>query len=253
MFHGKPIIGITGGIGSGKSFVARLFGELGCAVLDADAQVRAAYNLPEVRNTIRQWWGDQVIKPDGSVDRRAIAREVFSDSAQRLRLEGLLHPIVTADRKLTMEKLANVAQVVAFVWDVPLLFEVGSNSQCDAVVFVDAPSAIRLERVARERGWDEGELKRRENLQWPLDTKREISDYVIENTADAGEARGQVRAVLSRILERASHCQALSKEDPGKVPGEKAPGESVIPCEISNSKSEIPDLKLQIDDRRSEF
>jgi dephospho-CoA kinase len=103
-----------------------------------------------------------------------------------------------------MQKLAPDPEVVAFVWDTPLLLEAGLKDQCDAVVFVDAPPELRLQRVSRARGWDIAELLRRENLQWPLDRKREIADYVIRNTADAGEARSQVRDVLSRILARAS-------------------------------------------------
>lgn len=205
MFSGKPIIGITGGIGSGKSYVARLFGELGCAVIDADAQVRAAYDDPEVRQTLREWWGDAVFKADGSVDRGALGRLVFSDPDQRRRLEALLHPMVHAARQQAMGILSQDPGTIAFVWDTPLLFEAGLNGQCDAVVFVDAPFAVRLDRVTRARKWDEAELLRRENLQWPLDRKREMSDYMIRNTADAGEARDQVRAVLSRILERRLH------------------------------------------------
>ena len=202
---GKPIIGITGGIGSGKSFIAALFGELGCAVIDADAHVREAYLDPAVRHVLGQWWGSAVFKEDGSVDRGAIARRIFNDSADRARLEGLIHPIVNAARQREMGILASDAGTVAFVWDTPLLFEVGLDSQCDAVVFVDAPFDLRLERVARTRGWTHAELVRRENLQWPLDRKREIADYVIRNTADAADARNQVRSVLSRILERVSN------------------------------------------------
>jgi dephospho-CoA kinase len=103
-----------------------------------------------------------------------------------------------------MREMSQNAAVVAFVWDTPLLLEAGLKGQCDAVVFVDAPPELRLERVARSRGWDLPELLRRENLQWPLDRKREIADYVIRNTADVGEARSQVRDVLSRILARTS-------------------------------------------------
>jgi dephospho-CoA kinase len=99
--------------------------------------------------------------------------------------------------------------VVAFVWDTPLLFETGLNEQCDAVVFVDAPQPLRLARVQASRGWDAGELARRENSQLALDTKRNISQYVVKNTADADTVRGQVRAVLSRILER-----SVGKPDP---------------------------------------
>jgi dephospho-CoA kinase len=204
MFSGKPIIGLTGGIGSGKSLVAGLFAELGCAVIDADAQVRAAYDDPAVRQTLREWWGGDVLKSDGSVERAAIARRIFDDPAQRARLEGLLHPMVDSARRRQMGIFATDPRTIAFVWDTPLLFEVGLNTQCDAVVFVDAPFQTRLARVIQSRRWDEAELLRRENLQWPLDKKREISHYIVRNTADADEARSQVRLVFSRILERAS-------------------------------------------------
>ena len=204
MFQGKPVIGLVGGIGSGKSFVARLFSELGCAAIDADAQVRAAYEQPSVRQTLRQWWGDAILHADGTVNRRAIAQKIFNSPEERRRLEGLLHPLVARGRRLEMEKLAPDPQVVAFVWDTPLLLEAGLKDECDAIVFVDAPRELRLERVTRGRGWDETELARRENLQWPLDRKREISDHAVRNTSDAGDARRQVRDVLSRILARAS-------------------------------------------------
>jgi dephospho-CoA kinase len=204
MFSGKPIIGIAGGIGSGKSFVAGLFAELGCAILDSDAHVRQAYGDPQVLAALRQWWGDEVLRPDGSVDRSRIAGRVFHDPRERKRLEGLLHPMVARLREREMEKLALNPGVVAFVWDTPLLFEAGLNSRCDAVAFVDTPLELRLRRVSRSRGWDEAELQKREKLQWPLDRKREISDYIIENTADVGVVRDQVRDVLSRILARVS-------------------------------------------------
>jgi dephospho-CoA kinase len=204
MFSGKPIIGIAGGIGSGKSFVARLFAELGCAVIDSDAQVREAYADPHVLQTLRQWWGQGVIQADGSINRPAIATRVFGDPSERQRLEDLLHPIVGRLRNQKMKNLTANPDIVAFVWDTPLLFEAGLRSQCDAVVFVDTPLETRLRRVSQARGWDEAELLKREKLQWPLDRKREISDYLIENTADAGVVRDQVRGVLSCILARVS-------------------------------------------------
>jgi len=208
MFHGKPIVGIAGGIGSGKSFVARLLGEMACKIISADDLVKLAYNQEPVRETVRQWWGEAVFKPDGSVNRGAIAQKIFVDPAERRRLENLLHPLVAAMRRQVMQESAGDPQVVAFVWDTPLLFESGANDQCDAVIFVDAPPDLRKDRVARDRGWDEQELARRENLQWPLDRKRKISDYIIQSTADSGVARSQVRDVLSRILARASHRSA---------------------------------------------
>jgi len=202
LFHEKPIIGIAGGIGSGKSTVARRFGEIGCLVIDSDEQVRQAYKDPEVLLQLRSWWGREVLLPDGSADRSAIAKIVFADPGQRERLEEMIHPKVNELRHQKMLLHANDPQVLAIVWDTPLLFEVGLNRHCDAVVFVDCPLAIRLKRVKDDRKWGPEELARREKLQWPLDRKREISDYSIDNTADADNVRGQVREVLFRILAR---------------------------------------------------
>ena len=205
MVEGKPVIGIAGGIGSGKSFIARLFGEMGCAVIDSDAQVKAAYRDPAIRERLRQWWGEEILLAGGEINRAAVAKKVFSDEAERKRLEGLIHPWVAEARRREMSAAAKDPQVVAYVWDTPLLFEAGLDAECDAVVFVDAPLEQRLERVRRTRGWDEAELLRRQKSQWPLDKKRRISDHVLTNTADAVYARGQVREVLSRILARSSN------------------------------------------------
>jgi len=200
MFAGKPVIGIAGGIGSGKSFIANLFADEGCLVIDSDRQVTEAHSDEEVRRTLRGWWGDHVIGPDGQINRRFIGAKVFGDPAERQRLEALIHPRVNAARARAMEQSAGDARIRAFVWDTPLLFETGLNRQCDAVVFVDASLEDRQRRVAQGRGWDAAELARRENSQWPLDRKREIADHVVRNTADAGFARDQVQDVLSRIL-----------------------------------------------------
>jgi len=204
VFHNKPIIGIAGGIGSGKSYIARLFGELDCSVIDSDAAVREVYEQPAVMQTLRSWWGDSVITPDGQVDRKAIAKRVFSDMAERRRLEGYVHPLVDHLRVEKMNRdLAQMPDLKAFIWDTPLLFETGVYRQCDSLVFVDTPLEIRQKRVA-ERGWDATELTKRENLQWPLDKKRFLCNDVIVNSA-RDDARGQVGQVLSRIFARTSN------------------------------------------------
>jgi dephospho-CoA kinase len=199
-YHGKPIIGITGGIGSGKSTVAAIFGEIGCQVISSDRQVEQVYRAPEVAAELRKWWGGEIVKTDGELNKRRIADIIFSDPSQRKRLEELLHPRVARLRDREMGRARGNPQIKAIVWDTPLLFETGLREKCDAVVFVESPLSQRLERVLRDRGWDEAELRRRENSQWPLDKKREISDYTIDNTADPDYVRGQVREVLFRIL-----------------------------------------------------
>lgn len=200
MFSGRPIIGIAGGIGSGKSFVADLFGELGCLVIHSDELVRQAYDDPAVKDVLRQWWGGDVFQSDGQVHRKSIAAKVFSDPSERIRLEQLVHPIVERTRVLLMHAAAGNPQVLAFVWDTPLLFEAGLYRQCDSIVFVEAGADARNARLRETRGWEEAERTRRENLQWPIDKKREMSQYVIDNTAYADDARRQVRDVFSRIL-----------------------------------------------------
>lgn len=201
VFQGKPIIGLAGGIGSGKTFVARLFGQQGCLVINSDEMVHHVYRDTQVKHTLKQWWGPMIFDPTGEIDRSAIARKIFNYPAERTRLERLIHPIVNLHREQLMKSAANDPAIKAYVWDTPLLFETGLNKLCDVVVFIDAPREFRLERL-RSRGWDEPELARREKSQMPLDKKAEISDYSIVNSADAESVGGQVREVFSRILER---------------------------------------------------
>jgi dephospho-CoA kinase len=201
VFYAIPIIGIAGGIGSGKTFVADLFGELGCCVIHADDQIREAYSDLKIQQVLRQMWGDQVFRPDGSgVDRRAIAQRIFSDESDRRKLENLLHPWIAEQRDWIMANAAQSPAVQAFVWDTPLLFEADLAGQCDAIVYVDTPDALRYNRVQQTRGWEPAEIIRREKLQWPLDKKRKMAHYVIVNTADAADCRSHVREILSRIL-----------------------------------------------------
>jgi dephospho-CoA kinase len=216
VFANKPIIGIAGGIGSGKSFVAGLFGELGCVVLSADEHVREVYRDPAVQQTLKSWWGEGVFNRDGELDRRAVARIVFERPEEKRRLEALVHPRVAELRRAAMRAAANDTQVLAFVWDIPLLFEAGLNAECDAVVFVEASRAARLGGVEGARGWDDSELLRREKLQHPLDIKRQMSNYIVQNTADVGFARRQVREVLSEILANCAMIAPSKSDDPSR-------------------------------------
>src|SRR5512139_2874540 len=100
----KPIIGIAGGIGSGKTFVADLFGELGCRVIKSDEQVHRAYQRQDVKDQLRAWWGGRAFTPADEVDRRSVAKIVFDDPLERRRLEGLIHPIVNAERAEIMRR-----------------------------------------------------------------------------------------------------------------------------------------------------
>lgn len=196
-----PVIGLAGGIGSGKSEVARIFESLGCFVIDSDKQARAALDRPEVRDQLIRWWGRAILKDSGEVDRSEIARIVFADARERRRLESLVHPLVRARRaELIADALARRA--VAAVIDAPLLFEAGVDQECDAVVFVDTPRDLRLKRLRQSRGWSEAELERREQAQMRLDEKRRRSSYIIANTGDREVLARQVEQVLADVLRR---------------------------------------------------
>lgn len=202
MFHGKPILGIAGGIGSGKSFVARCFEPYGWLVINSDEIAREVYAEPHVRQALREWWGESVFDADGNVQRSIIAKLIFQNPAERARLEALIHPAVNQLRDHRMTAAAGNSDIVGFVWDTPLLFETGLSKQCDWIIFVDAPVELRESRVAANRGWAAGELSRRENSQLPLDTKQKMSQDVIRNTADELSVKRQVEHVLSRISEQ---------------------------------------------------
>lgn len=194
-----PTIGLAGGIGAGKSAVAAMLADLGGVVSDSDADARAVLAEADVVETLRSWWGDDVIGSDGTVDRAAIARRVFADPAERQRLEALVHPRIHARRRARFDAAPPDARV--FVIDAPLLFEAGLDAECDAVIFVDAPREVRLARVARDRGWTEAELDRREAAQWPVERKRERATVVVENAHDDDPTlRDRVAVTLDRVL-----------------------------------------------------
>jgi dephospho-CoA kinase len=193
-----PVIGLAGGIGAGKSAVARSFELRGCHVIDSDARAKAALDRPDVRDALVAWWGPSVLDPEGRVDRAKVASIIFAEPGQRVRLEKLVHPIVREDRAHMIQE-AKAAGARGLVVDAPLLFEAGVDAECDCVVYVDAPRELRLHRVAESRGWDEQELDRREAAQLPLDEKRQRSQYVVENYGKLGSVDSQVGRILAQI------------------------------------------------------
>ena len=196
----KAVIGLAGGIGSGKSTVAAEFAKLGCVVLDSDLDSHAVLDQPEVVATIRGWWGEDVLDAAGRPDRKKIGRRVFGQPAELKRLTDLIHPRVHELRQRTIAERSPDPSVLAFVLDAPLLFEAGVDAECDAIVFIDAPLAQRVGRVAASRGWSADELARRERNQMDLAEKRRRCGFVIRNDGDVTELSRQVRDVLDKVM-----------------------------------------------------
>ncbi|MEX2466897.1 MAG: dephospho-CoA kinase [Gemmatimonadota bacterium] len=193
-------VGLTGSIASGKSTVAELWAAAGVPVASADVFARRAVEpgspgLAEVRTA----FGDDVLAPDGALDRAALREIVFRDEGARARLEAIVHPRVQAQREAWLaEQAARGAELV--VSEIPLLFETDAGAAFDVTVMVDAPEAVRLERIIGGRGLDEDEARRMMAAQMPDAEKRARADLVIDNgdSLEALEARAmEVLAELS--------------------------------------------------------
>ncbi len=200
MNHAKPVIGLAGGIASGKSLVADILTELGAGVINADDLNHKVLNSDEIRRQIQEWWGQDTYDEAGLLDRQKLAEIVFNDPAKRKKLEGLTHPRVNELRDQRMNEMEADERVHAIVLDLPLLFEVGQNALCDQVIFVEVDESARIRRASEQRGWEAAELRRRENLQTPLDIKRAKSDHIVENKSDINTLRQRVASVYRQII-----------------------------------------------------
>ena len=194
----KPVIGLIGAIGAGKSTVAALMGSLGGFVVDADKIGHEVLDEPAVRDELVGRWGAGILRDDGSVNRRAVGAIVFADPAERKVLESVVFPRIY-EREGEQFALADADPAARFiVLDAAVLVEAGRDEVCKKLVFVDAPREERLKRLAARSGWTADELTRREAAQLPLAEKRRLADATLDNDGDPGELREAVAALLRR-------------------------------------------------------
>jgi dephospho-CoA kinase len=196
----KPVIGLAGGIGAGKSTVARLLNSLGAGVIDSDTLGHEVLQEPDVVDELRSWWGENVVTPAGNIDRQEVGRVVFADPAELERLEDFLYPRIGRRRDQLIAEYELQPAVRAVVIDAPKLFEAGVDRECDVVWFIEAGLPRRIERVTTTRNWTPEELTRRENLQNPLDDKKNNADLVIENNFDLDRLASRVEAAFESFL-----------------------------------------------------
>ncbi len=200
-----PLVGIVGGIASGKSMIAEQFARQGAAVVSADRLAHEVLRSDEVKCEARKRWGDAIFTADGEVDRAALAKIVFAPPPdgprERKALEQLTHPRIGRLARERVEKLQRDARARAIVLDVPLMSESGWDRLCDKIVFVDAPRELRLAR-AKARGWSEEDFGRREAAQDSLDSKRKLADVVIDNSGSEESARIQIEHFWHSQLEQ---------------------------------------------------
>ena len=198
-----PVIGIVGGVASGKSFVAQKFAELGACAVDGDQLGHQVLTQSEVIETLASQFGQQILRADGTIDRSQVAKLVFADTedgAERLAsLERLTHPLIGQAMNDRIQALESSERCRAAVIDAAVMVKAGWDKHCDHIVFVDVPEAERVRRASK-RGWSEQELRRREAMQVDLERKMQRADFVIDNGGSPERTCQQVKDIWNSIF-----------------------------------------------------
>ncbi|HEY3377646.1 MAG TPA: dephospho-CoA kinase [Armatimonadota bacterium] len=195
------VIGLTGGIASGKSLVAEYLRELAVPVIDTDEIARQVVTPGQPAwHRLREAFGAEFFLPDGQLDRAALGQHVFTDPAARGRLEGITHPAIFAevDRQIALLTAQTPAPPLIVV-AVPLLFEVGAAHRFAATVLVTSTPEQQRERLISSRGYTPEEAAARVAAQWPLARKLPLADYLLENSGSRETLRAQVIALVHRL------------------------------------------------------
>ncbi|MBJ7355960.1 dephospho-CoA kinase [Nocardioides sp.] len=190
-------VGLTGGIASGKSTVAAMLVDLGAVLIDGDALARevVARGTPGLAQVVAEF-GEELLSPEGDLDRPALGRIVFADEAARHRLEAITHPLIF-ERYAALEAAAPAGALV--VHDIPLLAESGRADTFDAVVVVDVPVEVQVERMVRDRGWTREEAESRIAAQASREDRLAIATHVIDNTGSLADLEARVREVHAEL------------------------------------------------------
>lgn len=189
------VIGIMGGIASGKTTVAGMLGSFGAKVIDADKIGHSLLSAPEIKEKLVKRWGKDILDKGGAVDRSKLSRLVFSDAKVLRELNDILHPLILETIRREIARSEERMVVV----DAALLYETGLTELCDLLVFVAAEERVKKERAVKDRGWNSEEVARRGRFQSPVEEKSRMAHYVIDNNSSTEDALRQVRDFLDRF------------------------------------------------------
>ncbi len=197
-------VGLTGGIATGKSTVARILREAGAHVIDADRIAREAVGRgrPAWRDIVEHF-GKGVLRPDGEIDRARLGNIIFNDPDQQAALNRIVHPRVFADIEARRARIAETAPHAVVVLDIPLLFEAGSRRNLAEVIVVYAPEPVQLARLMQRDGLSRRDALARIRSQMPIEEKRQRATRVIDNSGDLAATRRQALAVYRDLCQRA--------------------------------------------------
>ena len=196
----KPIIGILGGVASGKSTVAAEFAKLGCKIIDADKIAHELLERNDVKEKVVSIFGEAILDSAGEIDRKKLGDIVFADHGKLSSLNKMLHPLVLARTEQLIEQYSQENEVKAIVLDMPLLVEVGWAPRCDKLIFVGCERKLRVDRAKKIGIMTENQLKIRENFQISLDRKATITDNTVNNNSDLSGLAKQVADIFSHIV-----------------------------------------------------
>jgi dephospho-CoA kinase len=192
----KPILGLIGGMGSGKSFVAAELARRGGRIISGDALGHEALRQSDIKDRIVARWGKDLLDRDGEIERHKLGRIVFADPAERKALEALVHPWIEQRFQEESVKAQHDPAVKFVVLDAAIMLEAGWNRVCDRLVYVDSPRELRVQRLAQQRGWTEKEVEAREQAQMPLEEKRRRADAVLDNSGNSAETSRRIADLL---------------------------------------------------------
>ena len=194
-------IALTGGIATGKTTVANRFRELGAIILDADQFARKAVDPSTLSYTaLREFIGDQCFNRDGTLRRAQLRRRIIREPALRERVNAILHPFIMAAMQEELERQKKLHSGPVFIYDIPLLFEAGSDKNFDIVILVYCTPEIQLQRLINRDKISPAEAERTLSMQFPIDSKRDHSDYIIENSGELECTLRQVDELWTGIL-----------------------------------------------------
>jgi dephospho-CoA kinase len=194
------LVGVTGGVATGKTTVATMFRRYGAVVIDADELAREVVKpgKPAWRQIVRTF-GRQILNPDRTINRHALGAIVFHDKKKLRRLEGIIHPRVAREQERLTRQASRSNPKAVVVYDVPLLFEAGIDKRVDKIAVVTADRDTQIARLKKRNGLTRTDALRRIKSQMPLSHKRRRADYVLDGTADRKRLAGEVSKILAEL------------------------------------------------------
>ncbi len=194
-------LGITGGIGSGKSTASKILEKEGAYIFNADVEAKRLLNEnPQVQNELLAEFGTDIMGPGNSIDRKKLARIAFQDSDHQSRLNIVIHPFVFDDIDSAFRKVEKINSHSVFVVDGAMIFESGFDQHLDYVIIVTAQIKIRLSRAMERGKLNRDEIMRRMDLQWSEDEKIGMADFVVYNEGGKEELKTQITSIYKQLV-----------------------------------------------------